>query len=44
MLFSFIGVILINVSLDNLSKIIKHNLGRDKFNYENESFKQVDKK
>lgn len=43
-IFSFIGIICIHVSFDNLSKIIKGNFGKDKFNYENESFMQSTKK
>lgn len=37
---SFVGVILIHIALDSLSKIIKDSLGQDKFNLENESFDQ----
>jgi hypothetical protein len=40
MIFSVIGVVLIHVALDNLSKIIKSGLGKDRFNIENESFQQ----
>lgn len=39
-LLSFIGVVLVHVSLDSLSKMIKESLGQDKFNLENESFDQ----
>lgn len=43
-IFSIIGVIMVNVALDNLSKFIKNGLGKDRFNIENESFKQQEKK
>ena len=39
-LMSFGGALLIHVSLDNVSKRIKSNLGKDKWNVENESFPQ----
>jgi len=38
--FSFVGAVLIHMSLDNVSKRIKSNLGKDKWNVENESFAQ----
>jgi hypothetical protein len=38
--FSFVGAVLIHMSLDNVSKRIKSNLGKDKWNVENESFPQ----
>ena len=38
---SFIGVLFVHIALDSLSKIIKDNLGQDKFNLENESFDQA---
>lgn len=38
--FSFIGAVLIHMSLDNVSKRIKSNLGKDTWNIENESFPQ----
>lgn len=37
---SFLGVILVHIALDSLSKMIKDQLGQDKFNLENESFDQ----
>ena len=37
---SFIGAVLIHTSLDNVSKIIKSNLMKDRWNNENESFDQ----
>ena len=41
---SFGGAIMTNVALDNISKYIKSNMGKDKFNIENESFEQTTKK
>ncbi len=41
---SFLGVLLINVALDNISKMIKSNFMKDRFNLENESFEQSQKK
>lgn len=41
---TFIGAIMTNVALDNISKYIKSNLLKDKFNTENESFEQTTKK
>lgn len=40
---SFMGAILAQTALDSLSKIIRADLGSDKFNLENESFAQADK-
>ena len=40
---SFVGALLAQTSLDSLSKIIRADLGSDKFNLENESFAQADK-
>ncbi len=40
MVLSFIGAVLIHTSLDNVSKIIKSNLMKDRWNDENESFDQ----
>ncbi len=39
-ILSFIGVLFVHIALDSLSKMIKENLGQDKFNLENESFDQ----
>lgn len=45
MIFSFLGIILIHISLDNVSKIFQAgNIAKDKFNVDNESFAQQDKK
>ena len=41
---TFLGAIMTNVALDNISKYIKSNMGKDKFNIENESFEQTSKK
>ena len=44
MVFSFVGAILISISMDNVSKIIRSGLGKDKWNVEAESFMQQVKK
>jgi hypothetical protein len=44
MVFSLIGAILISISMDNVSKIIRSGLGKDKWNVEAESFMQQVKK
>ena len=41
---SLYGVMMMNVALDNISKYFKDGLIKDKFNFENESFKQIEKK
>lgn len=43
-ILSFIAVIAVHIAFNNLSKIIKEKIGEDKFNLENESFLQVQKK
>lgn len=43
-LLSLLGIVLIHSSFDNISKMIKNNLMKDKFNVENESFEQPKKK
>ena len=40
MIASLVGVILIHISLDNISKFLKDGLLKDRFNLENESFEQ----
>lgn len=40
MVFSVLGAILISLSMDNVSKIIRSGLGKDKWNVEAESFMQ----
>ena len=39
---SLVGVILVHVALDNISKFIKDGLMKDRFNFENESFEQCE--
>lgn len=41
---SLYGVMIMNVALDNISKYFKDGLIKDKFNFENESFKQMENK
>lgn len=43
-IFSFLGAVLVAHSLDNISKIITSNFGKDKWNVEGESFMQETKK
>lgn len=40
MLASVIGVVLVHIALDNISKFLKEELLKDRFNFENESFEQ----
>ncbi|PXY01848.1 conjugal transfer protein TraG [Marinifilum breve] len=40
LIFSFWGFVVLNISFDNISKLINVNLMKDRFNRENESFKQ----
>lgn len=40
MLSSIVGVILVHIALDNISKFLKEGLLKDRFNFENESFEQ----
>lgn len=44
MFTSIIGVVCIHVALDNASKYLKEGLMKDRFNYENESFEQNEKR
>ncbi len=44
MLLSAVGVIVFHISLDNISKYIKHGLMKDRMNWENESFEQETKR
>ncbi|MBW8323692.1 MAG: type IV secretion system DNA-binding domain-containing protein [Prolixibacteraceae bacterium] len=39
-LFSFAGALITNISIDNISKLIKSGFGKDKWNVEEESFMQ----
>lgn len=41
MFASLAGVILIHITLDNISKFLKDGLLKDRFNFENESFEQA---
>lgn len=41
MILSIVGVVLIHVALDNISKFLKEGLLKDRFNFENESFEQA---
>ena len=43
MLMSIVGVVLVHVALDNISKFLKEGLLKDRFNFENESFEQCEK-
>lgn len=43
MALAFFGVLLVHVSLDNISKMIRSRLGKDKWNVEGESFMQATK-
>ena len=40
MVASVIGVVLIHIALDNISKLLKDGLMKDRFNFENERFEQ----
>ena len=40
MLTSIVGVVLVHIALDNISKFLKEGLLKDRFNFENESFEQ----
>ena len=44
MIASVVGVILVHVALDNISKHLKEGLLKDRFNFENESFEQCEEK
>ena len=41
---SIIGTVLIHIALDNISKFLKDGLMKDRFNFENESFQQMEEK
>lgn len=43
-LMSIVGAILCQVALDNISKFLKDGLLKDRFNFENESFSQMEEK
>ena len=40
MLATVVGVVLVHIALDNISKFLKEGLLKDRFNFENESFEQ----
>ena len=40
MIASVVGVVLVHIALDNISKFLKEGLLKDRFNFENESFEQ----
>lgn len=40
MITSVVGVVLVHIALDNISKFLKEGLLKDRFNFENESFEQ----
>jgi uncharacterized membrane protein YgdD (TMEM256/DUF423 family) len=40
-LTAFGGTLLLNIGFDNISKFVQHNLMKDRFNVENESFEQT---
>ena len=40
MLTTVVGVVLVHIALDNISKFLKEGLLKDRFNFENESFEQ----
>ena len=42
MVVSLVGVILVHIALDNISKFLKEGLMKDRFNLENESFEQCE--
>ena len=41
---SVVGTVLVHVALDNISKYLKDGLLKDRFNFENESFEQMEEK
>ena len=43
LLFSVVGTVLIHVACDNIWKHLKEGLMKDRFNFENESFQQMEK-
>lgn len=43
MLTAFLGAMLIHIGFDNISKVVKSGLGKDRWNVENESFQQAEK-
>ena len=43
MVATVIGTVLVHIALDNISKLLKEGLMKDRFNFENESFEQCQK-
>jgi len=43
-ILSIVGTVLVHISLDNISKYLKDGLMKDRFNFENESFEQMETK
>ena len=43
-ILSVVGTILVHIALDNISKYLKDQFGKDRFNFENESFEQTEEK
>ena len=43
MIATIVGVVLVHISLDNISKFLKEGLLKDRFNFENESFEQCER-
>lgn len=44
MVMSVVGTVLVHIALDNISKYLKDSLLKDRFNFENESFEQMEQK
>ena len=44
MVMSVVGTVLVHIALDNISKYLKEGLLKDRFNFENESFEQMEQK
>ena len=44
MVMSVVGTVLVHIALDNISKYLKDGLLKDRFNFENESFEQIEQK
>ena len=44
MVMSVFGTVLVHIALDNISKYLKDGLLKDRFNFENESFEQMEQK
>ena len=44
MVMSVVGTVLCHIALDNISKYLKDGLLKDRFNFENESFEQMEQK